>query len=239
MLKAVTFSSHGEEVHGTLIIPQKLKNKNPGVVLIHGFGSNEKNYIPLGERLAEIGIVAFTINLRGHKGNNNVEDFLKVKDGFEDGLASFDFLTSFEFIDKERIGICGASFGGGICAYVSGRRKVKSIVLRAPATYSDYLLNLTLPEILKEEGDKFNNMENIFDTIPIKSLEEFKGYLLIITSENDEVIPKRMTDAFLHAARNAAHKDLTKIKDATHGLDNDIWKEKFRHLTIDWFQKTL
>lgn len=238
-MQKVVFGNNGLEIQGTLFTPKKLRKKNPGVVLIHGFGSSEKNYLPLAERLSECGIVALTVNLRGHGVGAEENNILKVKDGFLDGILSYDFLAGNDFIDKDRIGMCGSSFGGGISAYVSGVRNLKSLVLRAPAAYTDIFMHLSLKEIIKNEEDKFNGMQNISNTPAIKNLEKFTGSMLVISSENDSIIPEKMINAFFDAPRHPRKKELVEIKDAPHALDTDSLREEFRSLTLDWFQKTL
>ncbi len=238
-MQKVIFGTSGQEIQGTLITPKILKKKNPGVILIHGFGSSEKNYLPLAQRLAEKGIVALAINLRGHVKGASENNTLHVRDGFQDGEKAYDFLVQHEFIDRKRIGMCGSSFGGGISAYVSGVRNTHSLVLRAPATYTDYLMSLTLKDIMAEEGEKFNKMENISKTLVIKRLKKFTGSLLVISSEKDFVIPAKMTQAFFDAPIHAKMKDFIEMKDATHALDTDVLREEFRSLATSWFQKTL
>ncbi len=238
-MQKVNFGSKGKVIQGTLILPQTVRHKNPGVILIHGFSSSEKNYIPLGERLAEIGIITLTINLRGHAVSNTEGNSFKVHDGFLDGLQAYDYLVKNESIDDERIGMCGASFGGGISAYVSNKRKVKSLVLRAPATYTDSMMGLTLTQLMQIEKDKFNNMSDITNTPAIRSLVNFTGDILIIESEKDSIIPAKMINAFLNAPVHPKRKELIEIKGATHDLSQDSWREEFRSATVNWFKQTL
>lgn len=238
-MEKVQFLNNGQKITGSLLLPKHLKDKNPAVLFFHGMTSSEANYIPLAQRMAEKGIVGLTINLRGHGDSEGSFDELTIHDGMKDGIKAYDTLVKYPFVDKERVGICGASFGAGIAALVSGKRKAKSLVLRVPATYSDEMMEMTYEKIMELEQEKFNNMIHMDKTPPLRSLEQFKGALLVVTSENDTIIPPLMSQQFIESAKNAKLKKLIEIKGATHNLTDDVWREQFRNSAIEWFGKTL
>ncbi len=238
-MERVQFLNNGQAITGTLLLPKHLKDKNPAVLFFHGMTSSEANYIPLAQRLAETGIIGLTINLRGHRGSEGSFSKLTIHDGMTDGIRAYDFLVQHPSVDKERVGICGASFGAGIAALVSSKRKAKSLVLRVPATYSDEMMGMTYEKIMELEQEKFNKMTHMDETPPLRSLEKFNGSLLVVTSENDTIIPPLMSQQFIDSAKVAKLKKLIEIKKATHNLTDNRWREEFRTTTINWFSKTL
>jgi esterase/lipase len=201
--------------------------------------SSEERYKELAKRVSEIGIIGLTINIRGHGDRKDKFDESTINQGVSDALASYDFLTSHDFINPERVGICGASYGGALAAIVAGQRNVKSLILRAPATYTEEMMEESYKNLMDQERKLFHVMEDLNNTPPIRSLDNYSGDLLVILSENDAIIPEIIPDAFLFAARNARGKERIVIKEATHNLSENSWREEFINKSVDWFKQTL
>ncbi len=236
----IKFNSNGQRVEGTLIMPEKISGRVGGVIFFHGMTSNEKNYIPIAEKIAELGMVGLTINFRGNGISEGDSDYLKVSDALLDGINAYDFLAQQDFIDKNKIGICGASLGGAIAAGVSAKKEVRSLVLRAPAVYTNELMHFTYSQIMADEKRIFyKKIIDLSDTPAIQSISIFNGNLLVITSEKDSIIPGAITDKYIEGAKLAQRKELYEIKGATHRLLDDLWRNQFINKTVDWFKETL
>jgi len=112
----------------------------PGVVVCHPhplYGGNMHNNLVVAvcQALAEAGITALRFNFRGVGGNSG---------GYGDGRgerddirAALGFLAGGEGIDRERLGLCGYSFGGGVAMAVSDDRRVKALALISPAVATE------------------------------------------------------------------------------------------------------
>lgn len=238
-MKFISFQSEGQRVDGHLFIPLSGGEKYPGVLLLHGLTSSEANYIPIAERLSQNGIAAMTINMRGHGTSEGDCKVLSINDGVDDGLVAFDFFIKQEGVDKEKIGICGASFGATVAAMIAGKRNVNSMVLRAPATYTVDMMNTTNEKIMEHEKRLFFEISDPLDTPPLQAIQKFKGDLLVIASENDMIIPKRIPEAYLSAALTQ-NKELRVIAGASHNLNkNESWRKQFIDWSVDWFRNTL
>jgi esterase/lipase len=201
--------------------------------------SSEKNYLPIAQKLAEKGIVGLTLSIRGHGDSDGNFDNLTILDAIQDGFNAYDFLTSYDFIDNNRIGVCGASLGAAIALAVAQKHQVKSLVLRVPALYTPEMIDMTYKKIMSDEENIFAKISDFSEIPAIKSMEYYKGNLLIVTSENDSVIPPQIPKALLENAISTKSKKLVEIKDATHALLNDKWREQFVRNTVQWFSKTL
>jgi alpha/beta superfamily hydrolase len=80
----------------------------------------------------------------------------------EDVRAALEFVLAADNIDKNRIGLAGYSFGGGVAAAVAvGEERVKMLALVSPALMGDW-----------------------------EQLKEYTKPKFIIIGENDEVIPQ-------------------------------------------------
>jgi len=237
-MEKIHFQSLNQTVNGTLFTP-KSKARVLGVIFFHGMTSSEKRYLDIAERVSEKGIACLTVNLRGHGDRSNKFDVGKVSEAVGDGIAAYDFFSKHDFIDDTRIGICGASFGGAVAALLSNQRKVKSLILRAPATYTYEMMDWTFKKIMSHEGSLFHEMKDVDKTPAVAALSNFDGSLLVVESENDTIIPKEVSEAFLSAAVKVKKKSKHVIRDATHNLADEIWREEFINLTVEWFSKTL
>ncbi len=135
--KDVQIQGNRYKLAGTIIKP-KGNEKVPAVIFYHGMVSQSKpRHLQRALKLSQKGIGALVFDLRGCGESDGKLGTLSLKDFLDDSLLAFDFLYNQEFIDKERVGICGHSFGGGNAALVSEKRKVKSMILQAPAVYED------------------------------------------------------------------------------------------------------
>ena len=134
-MEKVTFTSEGTACAAFLGIPPGAAGKrNPAVVLGHGFGIRKESLIDEAEYLTAAGFVTLAIDYRtfGESGgeprgtlfpHNLVEDFRNA----------ITWLQLRDDVDPDRIGIWGASFGGGIVLMTAALdRRVKAVVAMAP-----------------------------------------------------------------------------------------------------------
>ena len=109
----------------------------PAVVVCHPhplYGGNMSSNVVFGicQALAERSIAALRFNFRG-VGKSGGEFGEGIAEQ-EDVKAALDFALSTEGIDKERIGLAGYSFGGGVALPVAIRdERVKMLALISPA----------------------------------------------------------------------------------------------------------
>ncbi len=138
----------------------------PAVVVCHPhplYGGNMSSNVVFGicQALAERSIAALRFNFRG-VGKSGGEFGEGIAEQ-EDVKAALDFALSTEGIDKERIGLAGYSFGGGVALPVAIKdERVKMLALVSPA--------------LSEGG--------------WQELERYARPKFVIVGENDFVIPQ-------------------------------------------------
>ncbi|MCP5052321.1 MAG: hypothetical protein GY940_34455 [bacterium] len=121
----VTIESHGWKLIGDLNIPGS-DGPVPAVILLNKAAGNRMAYAPLAAKLAEKGIASLRVDLRGHGESINLGKFVpgKTSDHITqsdmDVLSVHNYIKSIEKIDKNRIGIVGASYTGEAAA-VTGK----------------------------------------------------------------------------------------------------------------------
>jgi dienelactone hydrolase len=150
----VHFQSEGLKVVGTLFRPQNSKEEEVSLpaILVAGAMSGVKEQVAgqYAERIAKDGYVTLVLDHR-HFGESEGEprqheDPAKKLEDFKNAIS---FISSLKGIDRERIGACGISMGGGYMLQLAAfDRRIKSVSIVASG------LNLadTLLEILGKEG---------------------------------------------------------------------------------------
>ncbi len=238
-MKDASFLVNGQRVKGTLVVPKTMGSKKPAVFFVHGMTSSERGYVPMAQKCAEQGMVGLTLSLRGHGRSEGKLNNLTVGDLVEDGIAAYDFLASKAFVDKTRIGICGSSVGATVAVLTAAKRHVASLVLRAPAVYSEKMMNMSLGQIMEKEREIFTEVGDLEKTPSVEAIRKYEGSLLIIPSERDEVIPMIIPQTIFEKATRTKHKEIKIIPEAIHGLSKSTWRKQFISLTVDWLANYL
>ena len=236
MEKKVEFKVGDEALRGTLFTPVG-EEPFPGVVFYHGRGSSRKRYLPMCERLAEKGIISLAFDFRGCGESDGVFEKQTQRMGVDDAKAGLDFLLS-QNVDKHRIGIEGTSFGGFVTGMLLNDYDfIKSVVFRVPAVYPNEVLDTHVESIVDlRKIDK----EKWLESSAYEGISKFKGKLLIIQAEKDEVVEDWIVQNYHNRANKAEKSEYVIQKEATHSLhDSPKLVEEFYDLTVNWFLYTL
>ena len=236
MEKKVKFKIGNETLRGSLFIPNG-KGPFPGVIFYHGRGSSRKRYLEISRRLAEAGIMALAFDFRGCGESDGKFPDQTQRMGIDDARAGLEFLLK-QNVDKDRIGVMGTSFGGFVAAIIVPEFEfIKSIVLRVPAVYPNEALDMhvkLISDLSKIEKEKW------LASIAYDGISKFKGNLLVIQSEKDEVVKDWIVKNYYDKAISSRNKKLVIQKGAGHDLrENPSALNEFYELTFSWFLKTL
>ncbi len=150
-------------LEGMSTVPES-KGPFPGVVVCHpdpqyGGQMNNNVLVPVCQALAQASIASLRFNFRGVGASEG-----KFADGVgekEDIVAAISYLSTLEAVDKERIGLCGYSFGGALSLELAPTdERVKALALISP-TISTYvpMKQYTKPKLIVCGGaDQFVSM---------------------------------------------------------------------------------
>ena len=233
MRKEFSFKIGKDMLRGTLFIPRGT-GPFPAVIFFHGSGGVGEMYFDLAKRISEKGIVGMAFNYRGAGLSNGAFEDQTLEMGIQDATAALNFLLSLEIVNKEKIGICGGSFGGFLAALLSSKFSIKSLILNVPAAYSE--LDLTKQRDFAGELNK----RTFRDSKAYEEISLYKGKLLIIESEFDNVLLPGMVKEYLNRANSASKKEHYLLKGAKHRVSNNPPIRKIlTKKIIDWFLKTL
>ena len=233
----VEFKVDRETLRGTMFVPSG-KGPFPGVIFFHGRGSSRERYLPMAECLSKKGMLTLAFDFRGCGVSDGKFENQTYKMGVEDGRAALEFLLK-QSLDKNRIGIQGTSFGGYVAGMILKDNRyllVKSLVLRVPAAFSDQTVNVKG----NVESGYFKRRENWINSSAFSGLEKFRGALLVIKSEKDDLIPSDLIQKYYDVAVKARKRELFVHKNAGHSLSgNPKGLKEFHKITEDWFLRTL
>ena len=135
--RKVNFQSEGLNVDGNLFKPQNFKEVDASLpaILVAGAMTGVKEQVAgqYAERIAKDGYVTLALDHR-HFGESEGdprqhEDPAKKMEDFKNAIS---FLSSLKGVDRERIGVCGISMGGGYVLQLAAfDRRVKAVSIVA------------------------------------------------------------------------------------------------------------
>ncbi len=223
-----------EHILGTLISPGKLV---PGVLFVHGWGGDQKQYVDRAHALASLGCVCLTFDLRGHAQTEARRDTVSREDGMRDILAAYDFLASLRTVDADSIAVVGSSYGGYLAALLTAARPVKWLALRVPALYKDSEWNLPKLRLRGEQSLERYRLQPVApaESKALRACQAFTGDVLIVESEHDTLIPHQVIANYREACISARSLTYRLLEGADHGLSSEAWRSAYTLLLVNWF----
>ena len=89
---------------------EALRERRPGVVLVHALGQTNEQYLPLALRLSQQGYAVALVNTRGQCPDGAAVTF-GLREGL-DVLAAVNYLREHPNVDPDRIAVIGSGVGG-------------------------------------------------------------------------------------------------------------------------------
>ena len=223
---------------GKLLAPEGAE-RVPGLVFVHGWGATQRQDIGRAKRLVQLGFGCLTFNLTGHARTRRHIERVTRAENLGDLLAAYDFLTGQPFLDAERIGVIGASYGGYLAVLLTAERKVRWLALQAPAIYKDAdfdrpkrQLNLD-PDLPAFRRRRVTPEENR----ALEQASRFTGDVLLVESEHDDVIPAPVVENYRRAFRAAASVTHELMRGADHPLSAPRARTRYTRILAAWFAR--
>jgi len=180
-----------EVICGTLVAPGTLV---PGVLFVHGWGGNQKQYLTRAREVAALGCICLTFDLRGHASTHAQRDTVSREDNLQDAVAAYDLLAGQPGVDPSSIAVVGSSYGGYLGSVLTSLRPVRWLALRVPALYKDEDWDLPKSELRREQNLEAYRRERVPPeaSIALRACAAFAGDALIVESEHDATIPHQV-----------------------------------------------
>jgi len=182
-IKEVQFvGEYGNIIQGHLFIPDGVSKENtaPGIINIHGYLNTKEVQTGFSVEYARRGYVVLAIDMPGHGYSDPVPGGLVGF--FSGGPEAFKFLSSLEFVDKDRIALEGHSMGGWNSAYATEiyGDKINTVVLVGSSS-GTFGLDLFGPEspfnfaVIMGDADEFVGLNwEVLDARKVNSSSKLK-----------------------------------------------------------------
>jgi pimeloyl-ACP methyl ester carboxylesterase len=223
----------GQHIAGTLVAPATAV---PGVLFVHGWGGSQQQYIARAREIAALGCIGLTFDLRGHARHEPSQETVTREDNLQDVLAAYDELVNHPTVDASAIAVVGSSYGGYLAAILTTLRPVRWLTLRVPALYKDAGWELPKKQLHKDADLHAYRRRHLRpqDNRALKACAAFKGDVLIIESENDDIVPHPTIENYLEASKRAHSLTYRVIEGADHGLSQEPAQRAYTSLLVNW-----
>jgi len=194
---------------------------HPNILSVHGGGPGGKEKINyLAKILSRNGnsIVSFDFSGHGESSGHMKESSLEKR--VHESLQVVNQLHM-----DSPVTLIGTSMGGHIVLELLSYITVENLILFCPALYTEKAYTIPFGSGFTELIRQKNSYEN---PMVLKKLAAFRGNILLITAEKDDIIPERVTeqikDHSVHASK-LRHVCLTRTPHVIHS-----WAEKHLHI---------
>ncbi len=247
--KVVRFKSFdGLEIPGILYRPHSASKDHlvPALVWVHGGpgGQTRVDYSPFFQYLVNHGYAVFAINNRGSSGYGRtffgLDDRRHGTDDLDDCVASKQMLAASGFVDTQRIGIMGGSYGGFMTlAALTFRPEEFALGINLYGV-SNWLRTLqSIPpwwesfrDALEQEMGDFDDEEYLRGISPLFHADNIVRPLMVLQGANDpRVLPAESDEIVAAARKNGVPVEYVVFADEGHGFrkrENQV--EAFRRI---------
>ena len=230
-------SFDGLEIPAILYKPHKANkfNKVPALVWVHGGpgGQSRVGYRALIQYLVNHGYAILAVNNRGSSGYGktfySLDDQNHGEDDLQDCVWGKKWLQHQDYIDPDKIGIIGGSYGGfmtmaamtfepeefkvgvNIFGVTNWIRTLRSI----PAYWES-----TRKSLYNEMGDPYTEDSlRLYNISPLFHAKNIKNPIMVLQGANDPRVLQIESDEMVQEARNAgAYVEYVLFDDAGHGF---------------------
>lgn len=237
-----SFQSGNLKLNGTLFYPPRKQAKHPAILFVHGWTGEKKTSFQYAKTLVNLGYICLLFDMRGHGTSEVDRNAFTPKDFLDDVLAAYDYLSSIDEVDTKNISAIGSSFGGYLVALLSAKRKIRNLVLRAPADYPNETFGRERiifvgnnPKVMTWR----NKSRQPKESYALEALHKFKGNVLVIESEKDDRVPHQTIDNYVNAVKNKDKLTHVIMKDAPHSIKEGKFRDEVERILTKWFRKLL
>jgi esterase/lipase len=217
---------------------------NKILVVLPGYSSSKARQKVHAEAIVQgTGTCVLAVDFSGH-GNSPLElRDTRPAQHFLELIYVFDWLK--QKYPAAAISVSGSSYGGFLAVQLTKYREFANLVLRAPAIYKpSTFYDLWASRIDHEEAYAKNMAEYRKDAEALakhpllSSASAFEGRVFVVVHENDEVVPRETTDAYIQAF----NADSFVAKDMPHTIDanslNPALLQEYQDKIAAWLNQT-
>jgi dipeptidyl aminopeptidase/acylaminoacyl peptidase len=246
----------GNDLHGWILKPPGLdeSKKYPSILEIHGGPLVQYGNFFMHEFyfLAAQGYVVYFCNPRGSQGYGE-EHAKAIRNNwgtvdYDDLMAWADFIEKKPYIDRERMGVTGGSYGGYMTNWIIGHTDrfkaavTQRCVSNLMSMWGSSDFNWVFQEVFGDESP-WENVENYWRQSPLKYIGNAKTPTLVIHSEQDlRCVTEQGEQVFVALKKLGLDTEMVRFPDEPHGLSRggrtDRRIVRLQHI-LRWFDRYL
>ena len=252
--KQVIFKSlDGLEIHGQLFVPRENNGRAPALIFTHGGPSRQMmlGFHPMdaynfmyaaNEYLASRGYVVLSVNYRlsiqygrafqepAHAGPLGASEY-------QDVVAGAKYLQSLPYVDPQKIGLWGGSYGGYLTAMGLARN---SDIFKSGVDYAGVHDWSAFFGGRAAGGASDEMRKTAYDASPVASIDKWKSPVLLIQADDDRNVQFAQTVNLVRLLREH-HIPFEQIVFPDEVHDSLLWRTWIRvfEATGDFFDRTL
>jgi uncharacterized protein len=177
----------------------------PGMVIVHGAGSQKENHGDFGRACAAAGWAALAYDQRGH--GDSAEEM--SGHAIADAVSMARFLAAREGVDRDRVCVRGSSMGGFVAIHATATSAaIAGVIAICPASEELLLRGLRAGTLEVRAGPRARaDFEAWLGEHDLREAVELIGArpLLLIHAEGDEQVPHELSEE-LHRRAAPAKK---------------------------------
>ena len=244
-----------DSVYGYIVYPVDFDpaKKYPVAFLVHGgpqgsFG-NEFHYRWNPQAYAGAGYAAIMIDFHGSTGYGQAfTDAIQDDWGgapFEDLMRGLDFaLQKYPFLDANRMGALGASFGGYMLNWIAGNTDRFKCLVTHDGNIDERMAYFETEELWFPEhdhkGTPWENPESYRKQSPIELVAKWKTPTLVVHSANDfRVVATQGLSVFTALQRRGIPSKLLYFPDENHWVLKPLNSIQWHETVIGWLDQWL
>ena len=178
---------------------------NKILIVLPGYGASKARQKAHAEAMVQdTGMCALVVDFSGHGDSPFELRDTRPAQHFLELISVFDWLK--QKYPAATISVSGSSYGGFLAAHLTEYREFANLVLRAPAIYKPnafYDLWSSRIDNLETYNAQIHEYRNDADALAKHPLlgqaSSFEGKVLVAIHENDEIVERPTTDAYIKA----------------------------------------
>jgi dipeptidyl aminopeptidase/acylaminoacyl peptidase len=248
----------GVTLHGQLFEPAGGKQKKPAIVYVHGgpprqmlLGWNYSDYYAnayaYNQYLASLGFVVLSVNYRlgigyGYEFHQTNKGGSAGASEYQDVKAAGSWLAAQRFVDQNKIGIYGGSYGGYLTAMALGRDSklfAAGVDIHGVHDRTAPSRN-TVAERYEKAPDATLAAKVAWESSPVADVATWKSPVLLIHGDDDRNVPfSQSTDLAKRLEANGVTFETLVIVDDTHHWMKHSNAVKVGEATAEFLQRKL
>lgn len=248
---------NGFRVHGWILKPPNFDANQtyPSILEIHGGPYTQYGRFFMHEFhfLAANGYVVYFCNPRGSQGYGEAHAAAIANQwgtvDYEDVMAFTDHVAALPYIDTERMGVTGGSYGGYLTSLIIGKTDrfkaavAQRLVSNLVSFYGSSDMTWGIENLVCLPDQPWNDLDNYWRQSPIAYIGNATTPTLIIHSEKDYRCDREQGEQIFAALqRLGVPSELVLFPEESHGLSrNGRTDRRVQRLThmLRWFDKYL